>query len=267
VSLKASAILQGRSIYALLLHRVRSQHMGSRAGYLWAFVEPVCWVFVLRLALKNGGNTTPPIGESFEVFLATGITLARTWRTCAAQVAMIVVRRKRMALPSVFHSDLIIAVWLLEMITGLIVLIIILAVLGAFDFEVMPANILHCLAAYFALSVYTLAFALFFGLVITLAPGVRHFQQIILLALFMSSGFSFLVDRMPIRLREIVTWNPLVHCLEWFREGFYAGYECRSLDLNYLFGVTVVMMLLGMAGERAFRRKKEIRTDGEAEEF
>ncbi|RXF69871.1 ABC transporter permease [Hansschlegelia zhihuaiae] len=267
MNLQASAMLQARVVVALLLQRVRSEYTGSRAGYLWAFIEPMAWIFVLKFTLSMNGSRPPPLGDSYEVFLVTGISMARSWRMCGNQLANIVIKRKRLSLPSTFHSDLILALWILEMLTGLVVMSVLLVIMGIVGFEAMPADILTCLVAYGFLSFYTLAFGLTLGLIITLAPGLRHFQQIFMLVMFMTCGFSFLMDRMPIALRSIFSWNPVFHCIEFFREGFYAGYECRNLDLVYVVAVTIVMLVIGMAGERALRHKREVKSEGEAEEL
>jgi capsular polysaccharide transport system permease protein len=254
VSFTNSAALQMRSIKALMLRRIRTRYAGSRAGYVWAFVEPICWVFVLKFALAHG-NQRPPVGTSFEVFFATGVVLMRTWRTATGAIVNSIAKTKRQMLPSLHRLDVAYATWLLEMATGAIVLILILAGLGIFGFHVMPADMLTCIAAFAGTSVFTIAFALAFSALMTVAPGLKHFQGLLLMVMFITSGFAMLVDRMPPQLRELVAWNPLVHCVEWFREGFYPGYECATLDREYLFTVTVACLLLGLAGERAFRRR------------
>lgn len=256
MNLGSSAALQARSIFALLMQRIRTQYTGSRAGYVWAIIEPLCWVFVLKLMVQHNGTARPPLGDSFEVFFATGITLARTWRMSVNQTASIFQRGKTGSLPSIYRVDLVIAAWLLEMGTGLVVVILILTIMGLFGLNVVPANLFGCLIAFAGMAMFALAFGLAYSFMETIAPGLQHFRGIIMIIMFISSGFSFLIDRMPLAIREIVSWNPLVHCLEWFREGFYYGYECRALDLPYLFTVTVVGLLIGLAAERALRFKK-----------
>lgn len=254
MDLAASAALQARSIYALILRRIRTQYAGSRAGYAWAIVEPIVWVFVLKMAIKGGGSGVPPIGTSYEVFFATGIVIARTWRTAAGQMAGVLTRNKRERLPTLYRMDTLYSIWILEMLTGGVALACILLILGAFGYDAMPYDLMFCVIAFFVCGIYTLAFALVFSLVLIVAPGLAHFKGIILLIGFVTSGFSFVVDRMPPSIRSVVTWNPLLHVIELFREGFYRGYECRSLDLVYLFVVTVSFLIVGLAAERALRR-------------
>lgn len=239
-----------------MLRRVRSRYTGSHAGYLWAFIEPLVWVYVIKLALQHG-NARPPVGQSFEVFLASGIIMARTWRQAVQQMTPHLVKLGKQTLPTLHRLDTIYALWLLEMITGAIVLIVMLSMLHVFGQYAKPADLLICILAYMALSVFTLAFGLSFGLLMKVAPVFMHFRGVLLLVMFITSGFSIVADRAPQALRDILVWNPLMHSIEWFREGFYAGYECRALSLVYLFGSTIALLLLGLAGERALRRRSK----------
>lgn len=254
----ASAALQARSIYALMLRRIRARYTGSRAGYAWAIVEPIVWVFVLKMAVRGGSTSPtqlPPLGDSFEVFFATGVVVARTWRTAAQSVIQILIRAKREKLPTLHRLDSAYATWILEILTGGVALIIILAILQVFGFKAAPGDVLVCLFAFAGMAFFALAFALLMALILVVAPGLDHFRSLFILIVFFTSGFSFVVDRMPPELRAVMVWNPLLHAIEWFREGFYAGYECRSLDLVYLFTFSIVGIAVGLAAERALRRK------------
>lgn len=267
MSLAASAKLQSRAIVALVVSRMRSRYLGSRAGYVWAIVEPMAWVFVLKLALKHSGADRPPVGDSFEVFFVTGIVIARMWRNIVGSVSQVLVSGRSARLPGLMRLDLCYAAWVLEVVTAGVVLTLCLTVLQVFGFDAVPGDLFHCLVVFFALAVFSLAFALALALLLHVAPGLQHFSNLLLMAMFITSGFAFVVDRMPPATRDIVLWNPLVHFVEWFRMGFFSGYECRSLDLNYVFAMTVIFLALGLAGERAFRRRagREIEVADETE--
>lgn len=239
-----------------MLRRIRSRYHGSRAGYVWAVVEPIVWVLVMKMFLRHHNNTLPPVGDSYEVFFATGIVLARTWRSSVSAILPFVTRGRRRFLPTLHRLDAAYAAWILEIVTGAIVMILILSGLAVFGFNATPGHLLMCVIAFLGMAIFALGFALFLGLILVMAPGLDHFRGLILMAFFITSGFAFVVDRMAPELRAILVWNPLLHCVEWFREAFFIGYQCRSLDLVYLFGVTIIFLMIGLASERALRRKK-----------
>lgn len=257
MSIANATVLQLRTIKTLVLRRFQTQYGDSRAGYAWAVVEPMLWVFVLKFGIRAGdhGASTPPLGLSFEVFFATGVVLARTWRTSTNPIIVAVTKGFKGNMPLVSNLDNAYSVWILDMATGGVVMTIILFILDLWGMEAVPADILTCLMVYMVFSVFTFSFALMFAVLIYIIPVARRFQSIFMMAMFFTSGFAALLDRMPPMLRDIVSWNPLVHLIEWFREGFYPGYECVSKDLGYLFTVTICCLLFGLVGERAFRRR------------
>ncbi|MFL1874031.1 ABC transporter permease [Hansschlegelia beijingensis] len=252
MSIASSAKLQARIIFALIMQRIRTQYAGSRAGYIWAILEPIIWIFILKFAIRGRDDHQPPLGTSYEVFFATGVVIARGWRTTAQAVARAL--KKKTKTSFVHRIDATYAAWILSTATSAVAMILILFMLGLFGFDVAPFRPLICIAAFLTAALFSLSFGLVLALLLTVAPGISHFQNIIMLVIFITSGFSTIIDRVTPRLREVLLWNPLVHCIEWFREGFYRGYVCANLDLPYLFTVTVMFMLLGLAGERATRR-------------
>ncbi|HVI29912.1 ABC transporter permease [Hansschlegelia sp.] len=251
MNIAASAKLQARVVFALIVQRIRTQHAGSRAGYIWAILEPIIWIFVLKFAIRGKDNNHPPIGTSYEVFYATGVVIARGWRTTSQSVARAVRKRTKSAL--LFRIDAAYAAWLLNTATSAVAMLLILFILGLFGYDVMPNSPLICIAAFLAAALFSFGFGLMLALLLTAAPGISHFQHIIMLVIFITSGFSMIIDRVAPQLRQVLLWNPLVHCIEWFREGFYKGYVCANLDLFYLFSVSITFILCGLAGERVTR--------------
>lgn len=254
MSISASAKLQGRAIVALVVSRMRSRYLGSRAGYVWAIVEPLVWVFVLKMVIRGNSDHLPPVGDSYEVFFAVGIIPARMFRTIAQTVSATLVSGRSARLPGLIRLDICYANGVLESITGGVVMLLALCILQTFGYHAIPGDILHFVIAFCAIALFSIAFGLAAGLMLVVAPGLQHFTNMIYMTLFLSSGFAFVVDRMPISTREIILWNPLVHLIEWIRMGFFTGYECRSMDLNYAFVVGICCLVAGLAGERVFRR-------------
>lgn len=255
MSFAASTALQLRTIKMLVLRRFRTRHGDSRAGYAWAIVEPMAWVFVLKFGFASH-TSMPPVGDSFEVFFTTGVVLARTWRSATAIIINTLHKgRGGTGLPFINRLDAAVAAWVIELLTGAVVIVVILFILQLWGMHAIPDDMLECLVVFAALCVFTFAFASFFYLLIFLMPGLKHFQQLVLMIMFFTSGFATVADRMPPEYRAIIVWNPLVHYIEWFREGFYDGYQCSAIDLEYVFTLTIAFLLIGLMGERAFRQR------------
>ena len=60
---------------------------------------------------------------------------------------------------------------------------------------------------------------------------------------------------MPDWARDVLSWNPLLHAIDWCRTGFFSTYQPHWLDRRYLMMVAVVAMMAGLSLERGLRRR------------
>jgi capsular polysaccharide transport system permease protein len=61
---------------------------------------------------------------------------------------------------------------------------------------------------------------------------------------------------------EVLWWmwfNPLFHCVEWFRSAFYEGYDDELLSRTYIFAFATFWLFLGLLGERGLRGRLLVR--------
>ena len=70
-----------------------------------------------------------------------------------------------------------------------------------------------------------------------------------------NTGIFYVPGMMPDWARELLSWNPLLHSVDWFRSGFFATYQPHWLDRRYLLVAAISAMLAGLAVHGAFRRK------------
>ena len=84
-------------------------------------------------------------------------------------------------------------------------------------------------------------------------PTTARIVPMVLRIGFFVSGLFFSVDSMPVKVREILFYNPLCHVIELMRSGFSAGYADNFISLPYLAAVTLVALALGLLLERYSR--------------
>jgi capsular polysaccharide transport system permease protein len=77
--------------------------------------------------------------------------------------------------------------------------------------------------------------------------------------LYVASGVFYIPQSMPDWIRDALAWNPLLQGIEWFRTGFFRGYDPPWLDKPYLLGVAFATVVVGMMLERTLRRKMKYR--------
>jgi capsular polysaccharide transport system permease protein len=161
-------------------------------------------------------------------------------------------------LPLVTKFDVIAARGLLEIATDIAVAVLLLIGFGAIGIGALPDDMLTVSLALLAAA--TLGFGVgFINAVITVffRSWDKAFGHITRLLYFIS-GIFYVPGMMPDWARESLSWNPLLHAIDWFRAGFFAAYQPHWLDRSYLVIVAILSLMLGFALERGLRRRMSV---------
>jgi capsular polysaccharide transport system permease protein len=70
-----------------------------------------------------------------------------------------------------------------------------------------------------------------------------------------NTGIFYVPGMMPDWARDVLSWNPVLQAIDWFRVGFFATYRPHWLDQRYLVVTAILALLAGLAAERALRRR------------
>lgn len=237
-------------IKAIILRSGVTQYSGSRLGYLWAFIEPLILVAIfasLNVFLRN----RLLFGESFLVFLLTGYLTLRIALTVARRtMTSITGGRALLTFPKISMMHLVFAQVIIEVITMAIVIILTYTLLS-FLSDIAKV---HDPFTFTAALCATLLLASGFGTL--LAPLTVVWERIPRLFAFVSlplifcSGTFFIPALMDPRVLQFLSWNPLLHCVEWFREAIYLDYV-SVLDRSYALNCGFVFLVLGIILTRA----------------
>jgi capsular polysaccharide transport system permease protein len=247
-------VVQSRVLLALMLREARTRYGRQRAGYLWALLQPLLHIGGFYL-IYNYRMKFIPLGDSLVVFLASSFPLFFGFRDVMNRTqGAYSSNQSLLAYPVVNLMDVFLGRALLESATAMSVLILIfggIVLLGYGDF---PHSILKMVAA--ALCLYAIGFGagLILGVVTEFLPSVGNLMAIPMRLLYFTSGLFYLPDSLPPGVRDILSWNPVLHGITLFREGYYNGYESQILDLQYLEGWVIGSLLLALVAERIARK-------------
>ena len=64
--------------------------------------------------------------------------------------------------------------------------------------------------------------------------------------LFIISSIFFIPESLPQPFRDYLWYNPLIHVIGEMRKGFYATYDATWVDNMYVYGISMVLMFLGL---------------------
>lgn len=235
-----------RSIAALVLREMSTTNGRSPGGYLWAILEPVAGIALLTIIFSMAFRQ-PAIGSNFALFYASGLIPLTVFTSVVNRVGQSVsYSRQLLAYPSVTYIDAILARFLLNMLTQIMVAsVVYCGILLAFDTKTIlniPAIAASlALAGALALGIGTLNCFL-----ITKFPIWQQFWSILTRPLFIISCVFMVYDQIPTWAREWLWYNPIVHIVGMMRHGFYSTYHATYVSSAYVIGVSLVTGTVGL---------------------
>lgn len=235
-----------RTITALIMREMSTTNGRSPGGYLWAILEPVAGIALLTLVFSVAFRN-PALGINFPLFYSTGMIPFVMFTDISAKVSQSLnFSRPLLAYPSVTFIDAIIARFLVNLLTELMVAYIVFAgILFFFETRViidLPLIALGLgLAAALGLGVGTLNCFLFIRF-----PIWQQVWSILMRPMVIVSCTFLLYAQIPQPFRDYLWYNPIVHVVGLTRAGFYANYNASYTSPLYVLGFSGICMVLGL---------------------
>jgi capsular polysaccharide transport system permease protein len=235
-----------RTVVALMLREMSTRYGRQPGGYIWAVVEPLAGIFVLAIGfslLMRG----PPLGTSFILFKATGMMPFLLYMGVVNAVSYSVqFSRPLLAYPAVTWLDMVLARFILNTLTHLLVSYLVLAGIllatgtrTVLDFGDIGLSM--GLAAALGLGIGCLNCFLFLRF-----PVWEQAWAILNRPIFLISGIIFLYESMPQVAQDILWWNPLMHVTGVMRAGFYPTYEAAYVSVGFMMTCALLPMVAGL---------------------
>lgn len=229
------------------MREMSSTYGRTPGGYLWAILEPAGGIALLTI-IFSVAFSSPPIGSNFAMFYATGVVPFMYYNDIAQKVSQSLGYSKHLLVyPSVTFMDALIARLVTNMVAGLLVTYVIFFSLVMFvdtrtDPRLGQIALGMSMATIFAFAVGTLNCYLFNAFPIWL-----KLWQIINRPLFIISCVLFVYDSIPSPFQDYLWYNPLVHVIGQMRHGFYPSYHADYVSAAYVFGVSLVVLVIALA--------------------
>ncbi len=235
-----------RTISALILREMSTRYGRSPGGYVWAILEPLAAILILSFGFSLLVRA-PSLGNSFILFYASGYMVFNLYQTLSLTVSRsITFSRPLLMYPVVTWLDAILARFILNTLTGLLVTYLLMAAaLATIDsrtvLEMAPIARSLALAAILGLGIGTLNCAL--G---GLYPAYEIIWSIATRPLFLISGIFYIYEDMPRNIQEILWYNPLLHITGLMRVGIYPSYNPLYISDIYVLTVSLACLLMGL---------------------
>jgi capsular polysaccharide transport system permease protein len=247
---------QWRVIHALVIRETRTRFGDSTLGYGWALLEPILHILMLSLVFAVLMHGRPPIGTQFFIFYYTGIIPYHIFvHTSSSMTYAVTANGALLQLPVVGTFDVILARGLLELVTDILVAVILLAGFGAIGMGTLPDDFSGLAAAVATVWLLGCGFGFVNAVVNAFFKSWDKIWAQLTRILYFCSGIFYVPGMMPDWIRDALAWNPVLQGVDWFRASFFSDYEPHWLDRSYLMAVAGLVLVAGLALERALRRR------------
>ena len=76
----------------------------------------------------------------------------------------------------------------------------------------------------------------------------------IIILCWITAGMALNPETMPAEIGYYLSWNPLMHRIEWIRSAYYADFPAHLLDKTYVISFGAGTLALGLIMERTLKR-------------
>lgn len=246
-SLLKSWAIQRRVIWALLMREILTRYGRHNIGFMWLFVEPMLFtmgVTALWSATKSIHSSNLPI----VAFAITGYSSVLLWRNMPGRcVDAVEPNRSLLFHRNVRVIDLFVSRLLLEGAGATISLIVLSAFFIAISQMDAPEDVLQVIGGWLMLGWFGMSLAMVLGAWSERSELVHKLWHPVSYLLFPLSGAGFLLGSMPDEARKYLELLPMIHGLEYLREGFFGSKIHAVYDLGYMALCNTVLTLFGLA--------------------
>lgn len=247
--------IQARVIGALLMREVLTRYGRHNIGFMWLFAEPMLFTLgVTALWTLSGLHKEAPI--PIVAFAVTGYSSVLLWRNMPSRTVnaiepnLALMYHRHVKVIDVFLSRLI-----LEAAGATISFIVLVIFFSSIGWMGYPHDILKVIGGWFMLMWFGFSLAIFLGALSARSELVDKLWHPASYILFPLSGAAFMVEWLPKPAQEFALLLPMVHGVEFLREGYFGDVVRTHHDMAYMALVCLVMTALGLAQERVVSKQ------------
>ena len=251
-------VTQSEVVHALILRETRTRFGAHQLGYLWALLEPTFLILTFFVLFQLGKRTAPFQMDLFG-FLTTGLIPYQLFSSTTSRVAESINGNKALLFyPQVYPLDLAIARTVLEIITYTWIFIALMAVSALSTQTLQIDDLLQVVSGFALASLLGATLGLVLCALGQYSNAIDRARGPLLRPMFWISGIFFAANSLPTNLREYALFNPVLHCVELVRGGWFSSYDATHAQPGYVLAWILVFALMGVTLERVVRRRIQV---------
>lgn len=245
----SSLEVRKRIIMALFVREAKARFGSQKVGMLWAFFEPLVQVMFFGAMYYFSSRPTPH-GTEIYTFMVAGVVPFQLFQKSMIKTKDALKANKTLlAYPIMKPIDTLIARSLLEFVIYSLSFVFLLYT--AYHLELISnINSLGSILIGFTLaSLMGMSSGIFFAALISVWKSVDKIVPIISRVLFFTSGIFFSMSMLPRAIRDIVSWNPILHITEIVRFGTFKTFPDQYFSTPYVLvflAITTAMAVVAL---------------------
>jgi ABC-type polysaccharide/polyol phosphate export permease len=236
-----------RVIGALFLRELLTRYGRNNIGFLWLFVEPMLFVFVVSLvwsATRQVHGSAIPI----VAFALTGYTSMLLWRGMPARcIGALKSNRSLLHHRQVTIMDVYGARVLLEFMAVTTSFVALGIAFYALEWIPAPEDMLQVLGGWMLLAWFGIGFGLTIAGLAEKFTVVENLWPPLSYVLMPFSGVAYIADALPQTMRDVVLWLPMLNALEYLREGWFGSVMHAHYSIGYVVTFNLVLTFVGLS--------------------
>lgn len=240
---------------AVVLRDIKTRFFDHAIGFLGVSLWPLAH-FAILLAIYHTIGRAAPFGNSLNIFFATGLLPTLLFMYVSRFMSVSLMMNKSMlSFPAVKVMDIMLARAFLEIIAAFITLVLVILIIISLGESAMPSNLGQAVLAYLSSIVLAVGVGALAGVISMFLNFFVVLYGLAAIVIYMLSGTLFVASQLPESVQAMLSWNPVLHCVEWMRTAYFETYSDKVLDKAYPFSFGGICFLIALAAERIFRRQ------------
>ncbi|PID36128.1 MAG: ABC transporter [Rhodobacterales bacterium] len=246
--------VQIRVIVALTIRETRMTFGTSHTGYLWAILQPLISISFLVFLFALIGRQAP-YGTSLALFFSTAILSLELHNKLSVSLMRAFTSNKALlTYPMIRRTDTLFARAFLICCTFVIINCVFYSGLVMLGLSNPPQHPELVVQAFGTSLLFGFGVGSLNAILYEKYQAWQHVEKIFARPLFFLSGVFYIPSSLPPEAVAIIKWNPILHIVEWVREGFYVNYDSQILDKTYPLSIAAVLVMIGLFWERISRK-------------
>ena len=241
-------------INAILIRDVKVRSGPYFVGYFFIFLLPFLHLFIVVFLFSILGRQAPfgtngilYYSLSILPFVVFSYPSQQIMRSIAANAPLLYFSRVKLL-------DIMIARGALEILNGLLVSALVIAVIGLWSGDFYPENPFLLVYSLLCTLVFGFAIGGLSALIAQIFPMWMYVFSIIYPAFWIASGILFSPNSIPEPYYSYLSYNPLLICIESIRYSYYFSYPDTFVRLDFVLWTSAFLIVISLLSERLGRR-------------